>query len=141
MSAAARAKSRHAKATASPASWLLFLIDAGLLIASGIIHFHLWQIAYKDVPTFRYLFLIQAIGAVLAGLVLLATRHWLIVIGCLLLMAGTIAGFVIVREGTLFGFHLPYITGLAWTVLIIEAVAIVMLGLTAARLRSRRATR
>jgi hypothetical protein len=69
--------------------------------------------------------------------VLLATRNLLILIGCVLLMAGTIIGFITVREGTLFGFHLPYITGLAWTVLIVEAAAIVMLSVTGAVLRSR----
>jgi hypothetical protein len=122
----------------TPLLWVLFVADAGLLIASGIIHFHLWQIAYRHVPTFRYLFLIQAIGAVLAGLVLLATRQLLIVIGCVLLMAGTIIGFIIVSQGTIFGFHLPFISGLARTVLIVEAAAIVMLGVTAGLLRGRR---
>jgi hypothetical protein len=137
MTATIRTKLSRGQAASSPLLWTLFVVDAGLLIASGIIHFHLWQIAYDKVPTFRYLFLIQAIGAVLAGLVLLATRNLLILIGCVLLMAGTIIGFITVREGTLFGFHLPYITGLAWTVLIVEAAAIVMLSVTGAVLRSR----
>ena len=69
---------------------------------------------------------------------LLATRQLLIVIGCVLFMAGTIVGFITVREGTLFGFHLPFISGLAWTVLIVEAAAIVMLAVTAGLLRGRR---
>jgi hypothetical protein len=133
------AKSRRLQATATtPLLWLLFVIDAGLLITSGIIHFHLWQIAYKDVPTFRYLFLIQAAGAVLAGLVLLATRRLLIVLGCLLLMLGTIIGFVVVRTTTLFGFHLTFTSGLASTVLVVEAVAIGMLAATAGLLGGRR---
>jgi hypothetical protein len=138
MTTTARARRQQAKVASSPLLWALFLIDAGLLIASGIIHFHLWQIAYRDVPTFRYLFLIQAAGAVLAGLVLLATRQLLIVAGCALLMLGTIIGFIVVRTGTLFGFHLPYTTGLAYTVLIVEAAAIVMLCVTGAVLRGRR---
>jgi len=25
--------------------WLLYLVDAGLLVASGLIHLHLWDIA------------------------------------------------------------------------------------------------
>jgi hypothetical protein len=138
MTTTAKSKPFQAQAASSPLLWVLFVVDAGLLVASGIIHFHLWQIAYRDVPTFRYLFLIQAIGAVLAGLVLLATRQLLIVIGCVLFMAGTIVGFITVREGTLFGFHLPFISGLAWTVLIVEAAAIVLLAVTAGLLRGRR---
>ncbi len=131
MTTTAKTKLFAAQPRVPPCSGRCSSLNAGLLVASGIIHFHLWQIAYRDVPTFRYLFLIQAIGAVLAGLVLLATRQLLIVIGCALLMAGTIVGFITVREGTLFGFHLPFISGLAWTVLIVEAAAIVMLAVTA----------
>jgi hypothetical protein len=43
-----------------PASlWLRYLADAGLLIASGLIHLYLWNIAYRHVATLDYLFLVQ----------------------------------------------------------------------------------
>ncbi len=111
--------------------WLLYLACAALLVASGAIHLHLWDIAYRHVKTLNVLFLVQAIGTVLAAIVLLVTRHFLIAIGCALLMAGTIAGFVLADTVGIFGFKLPYITTEAWIVLVIEAVGVVLLATTA----------
>jgi hypothetical protein len=112
--------------------WVLFVCDAGLMIASGIIHFHLWQMpgGYRNVKTLDWLFLVQVIAAVLLAVVLLATRHLLAVAASLLLMAGTIAGFILADTAGIFGFKLPHVTGLADTVLIIEIVAIVLLAVT-----------
>ena len=31
--------------------WLLYLCDAGLLVTSGLIHLHLWDVAYRHVKT------------------------------------------------------------------------------------------
>ena len=31
--------------------WALTVVDAGLLVASGAIHLHLWDIAYRHVAT------------------------------------------------------------------------------------------
>jgi hypothetical protein len=39
--------------------WLLYLVDAGLLVASGLIHLYLWDIAYRNVGTLDVLFLVQ----------------------------------------------------------------------------------
>jgi hypothetical protein len=36
--------------------WLLYLVDAGLLVTSGLIHLHLWDIAYRNVGTLDVLF-------------------------------------------------------------------------------------
>jgi hypothetical protein len=41
-------------------------------------------------------------------------------------------GFVLARTVGIFGFHLTFSSGLAWTVLIVEAAGVVMLLLTAA---------
>jgi hypothetical protein len=110
--------------------WGLFVCDAGLLVASGLIHLHLWDIAYRHVKTLDVLFLVQVVLALLAAITLLVTRHLLVVAGSLLLMAGTIVGFVLVRTVGLFGFKLGYSTGLANTVLVIEIVAVVLLAFT-----------
>ncbi len=116
-------------------SWLpLFACDAGLLVASGLIHLHLWQIAYRDVPTLKVLFLVQVAAAILAALVLLVTRRLIVVIGSAALMAGTIVGFILARTVGIFGFHLTFSSGLAYVVLVIEAVAVLMLTITAWRM-------
>ena len=115
----------------APMMWALFLICAGLLIASGAIHLHLWFLAYRHVKTLNALFLVQAIGTFVAAIVLLITRNFLIAAGCALLMAGTIVGFLLAKTVGIFGFKLPYITTEAWIVLVIEAVAVVLLAITA----------
>jgi hypothetical protein len=40
--------------------WLLYLCDAALLVTSGLIHLHLWDIAYRHVKTLDVLFLVRA---------------------------------------------------------------------------------
>jgi hypothetical protein len=130
--------SSRARTAASPLLWLLFVIDAALLIVSGAIHLHLWDIAYRHVSTLDVLFPVQAIAAVLAAIVLLATRHILVVVGSALLMAGTIVGFILARTVGIFGFHLTFSSGLANLVLVVEAAAIVALAITAGMLARRR---
>jgi hypothetical protein len=117
--------------------WVLFVCDAGLLIASGVIHFHLWDMpgGYRHVKTLDWLFLVQVIAAVLLALTLLVTRHLLVVAASALLMAGTIAGFILARTVGIFGFKLPYSTGLANTVLVIEIAAVVLLAATGLAMR------
>jgi hypothetical protein len=39
--------------------WLLYICDAGLLAASGLIHLHLWDIAYRHVHVLNVLFHLQ----------------------------------------------------------------------------------
>ncbi len=111
--------------------WLLYLADAGLLVASGLIHLHLWDIAYRHVKTLDVLFLVQVVLCLLAAVTLLVTRHVLIVAGAAALMAGTMVGFVLARTVGIFGFRLTFSSGLAYTVLVVEAAALVMLVLTA----------
>ena len=94
--------------------WLLYLVDAGLLVTSGLIHLHLWDIAYRNVGTLDVLFLVQTALCLLAALTLLITRHLLVVLGAAALMAGTIVGFVLARTVGIFGFHLTFSSTEAW---------------------------
>jgi hypothetical protein len=111
--------------------WLLYLGDAALLVTSGLIHLHLWDIAYRHVKTLDVLFLVQVALCLLAALILLVTRHLVVVLGAAALMAGTIVGFLLARSVGIFGFRLTFSSGLAYTVLVVEAAAVVMLALTA----------
>jgi hypothetical protein len=110
--------------------WLLYLADAALLVASGLIHLHLWDIAYRHVKTLDQLFLVQVAAALVLALALLFTRHLLVVVASLLLMAGTIVGFLLARSVGIFGFKLTFTSGLANTVLIIELAAVILLAIT-----------
>ncbi len=110
--------------------WLLCVCDAGLLLASELIHLHLWDIAYRHVKVLDVLFLVQVAAAVIAAVLLLATRQLLIVFGSILLTVGTIVGFVLARTVGIFGFHLTFGSGPANTVLVVEIAAVVLLGIT-----------
>ena len=116
------------------AIWGLAVVDAGLLIASGAIHLHLWDIAYRHVKTLGPLYLVQACAALVIALAVLITRHILAVAAGLALCAGTIVGFILVRTVGIFGFKLTFSSGLANLVLVIEIVAIIALAITGALL-------
>jgi hypothetical protein len=117
--------------TRSGVMWLLYLCDAGLLVTSGLIHLHLWDIAYRHVKTLDVLFLVQVVLCLLAALTLLVTRHLLVVLGAAALMAGTMVGFLLARTVGIFGFRLTFTTAEAYTVLVVEAAGVILLGATA----------
>jgi hypothetical protein len=116
---------------ATGALWLLLVADAGLLVASGLIHLHLWDIAYRHVKVLDVLFLVQVALALVAAVAVLVTRQMLVVLGSAVLMAGTLVGFALARTVGIFGFKLTFSSGLAYTVLVVEAAAVVLLGVTA----------
>ena len=89
-----------------PSVWALCIINAGLLVASGLIHLHLWDIAYRHVKTLGPLFLVQVIAALLVAVALVVTRRLIVVAAAFLLLGGTIVGFLLVRTVGLFGFKL-----------------------------------
>jgi hypothetical protein len=131
MTATRHTQRQHARPRTSGALWLLYLCDAGLLVASGLIHLHLWDIAYRHVKTLDVLFLVQVAACLVAAVALLAFRRLIVVLGAAALMAGTIVGFALARTVGIFGFHLTFSSGLAYTVLVIEAAGVVLLGITA----------
>jgi hypothetical protein len=126
-----RANSRQDVAGTQLTVWVLCVIDAGLLVASGVIHLHFWDIAYRHVATLGPLFLVQLIAAFVVAVALVVTRKLIMVAAAFLLMGGTIIGFILVRTVGLFGFKLTFTSGLAATVLVIEAVAVVLTAITA----------
>jgi hypothetical protein len=134
-------RSRNAQQAHAPNAgllWLLYLADAGLLVASGLIHLHLWDIAYRHVRVLDVLFVVQPIAAVLAAVAVVVARRVLVLTAAALLMAGTIVGFILARTSGIFGFHLTFSSGLAWWALIIEAAAVILLSVTAmTRARSK----
>ena len=115
--------------------WILYLCDAGLLVASGLIHLHLWDIAYRHVKTLDQLFLVQVAAALVLAVALLVTRRLIVVLASLLLMAGTIVGFLLARSVGIFGFKLTITTGLADTVLIVEIAGVILLAVTGLLMR------
>lgn len=122
----------------------LCALGAGLLIASGVIHLHLWNEYYRHIKTghMNVLFLIQWILCFLGAAALLAMRNLLAVAAAGALMAGTFIGYLIARyhSGGLFGFYLGphFSSGWATSALVVEIAGTALMTVTAAMLRSPR---
>ena len=132
---------RKAVASGAAGLWTLLIVDAGLLITSGAIHLDLWNIAYRHVSVLGPLFLLQVISAFVIAVGLLVTRHILAVAAALGLVLGTILGFILVLTIGLFNFKLTFISGEAWTTLVVEIVAVVMLTATGLLMLRRQSSR
>lgn len=117
---------------------LLPVIAPIAYLTSGLIHLHLWDVAYRHVKTLDVLFLVQVVLCLLAALAVPITRHLLVVLAAAALMAGTMVGFILARTVGIFGFHLTFSSGLAYTVLVVEGAGVVLLSLTVWLLWQRR---
>jgi hypothetical protein len=98
-----------------------------LMICSGLIHIHLWDIAYRHVATLGPLFLVQAIAALAFAVVLAVVRVVVVALASMVLMLGTVVGFIMADTVGIFGFTLPALTGWAYEALITEVVGAVVL--------------
>ena len=87
------------------------------MIFSGLIHIHLWDIAYRHVATLGPLFLVQAIAALVLAVVLVVARVVVVALACIALMLGTVVGFILADTVGIFGFTLPAVTGWAYEAL------------------------
>jgi len=92
-----------------------------LMLCSGLVHIHLWDIAYRHVATLGPLFVVQAVAGLALAVVLLVARVVVVALGCIVLMLGTMVGFVLADTVGIFGFKLPVVTGWAYDALIAEA--------------------
>jgi low temperature requirement protein LtrA len=116
----------------------LCVVEAALIVISGLIHLHLQQTAYQHVKTLGPLFIVQFVSCLVVAAGLLVTRHILVALAGVALMAGTIVGFILARTIGIFNFKLPYSTTLANQVLVIEAAAVLVGLLTAWAMWHRR---
>ena len=81
------------------------VVGAGLLAATGVIHFDLYQTGYRTIPTIGWLFLLQVISALsLAGL-LLVTGSRLAALAGAGLSLSTLLGYLVSLRVSLFGFR------------------------------------
>jgi hypothetical protein len=104
-----------------------------LMICSGLIHLHLWDIAYRHVATLGPLFMVQAVAALVGAVVLVVARVVVVALACIALMLGTVVGFILADTVGIFGFTLPVVTGWAYEALVAELVSAVLLALLVVR--------
>jgi hypothetical protein len=117
----------------------LCLVDAALLVVSGLIHLHFARGDYRHVHTLNWMFVVQFVACIVVALVLLVTRHAVVAAAGAVLLAGTIVGFILARTRGIFGFHLTFSSSLANETLVVEAVGVVLLAVTGWILWRRRA--
>lgn len=84
----------------------LCAIGAGLSVASGAIHLHLWNEIYRHIKNghLDVLFLLQAIACFVAAAGVLVMRNILAAVGNAALLIGTYGGYLITRYHGWFGF-------------------------------------
>jgi hypothetical protein len=112
-----------------PSAVVLVLLGAVLLLVSSGVHIHLWDIAYRHVPTLGPLFLVQGCSAVVIALSLAVFRIAALVLAALGLVLGTITGFALVLTVGLFNFKLAFISPEAGVALGVESAAVAVLTL------------
>ena len=90
-------------------------------------HWYLWQIGYRDIPTNGPFFLVDAIAAVVLALVLLAWPRPLAGLAAAGFTASTIGALVISLSVRLFGFRESISAAYVVQALVLESVAVVTL--------------
>jgi hypothetical protein len=106
---------------------VLCWVGAAALVVSGLVHLHLWDIAYRHVDTLGPLFVVQGVAALVLAVALVAWPRPVVALAAALLALGTIGGYVKALNGGIFGFTLPVVTGWANLALAAELVAMVVL--------------
>jgi hypothetical protein len=106
---------------------VLCWVGAAALVVSGLVHLHLWDIAYRHVDTLGPLFVVQGIAALVLAVALVVWPRPLVALAGAGLALGTILGFVKALNGGIFGFTLPVVTGWANLALVAEIVAVIVL--------------
>ncbi|MGH9096209.1 MAG: hypothetical protein ACRDWB_02185 [Acidimicrobiales bacterium] len=114
---------------------LLRVVGAGLLGTIAGIHLHLWLQSYRHIPTIGPLFLFNVVVSILLALAILGIPRRLLWLG---LGAGsafagaTLGGLVISLTAGLFQFQEQINGPLVPQTIVVESVAIVILGIAAA---------
>jgi hypothetical protein len=104
------------------------VVAAVLMVCSGLIHIHLWDIAYRHVATLGRLFLVQAAAALVSAVVLVVARVVVVALACMALMVGTVVGFILAASVGIFGFTLQIVTAWAYGALGTELLSALVLG-------------
>jgi len=111
----------------APAASAILVAGAALLIASAIIHLHLWATGYRHIGTIGPLFFTQgAVGIFLSILIALIRRIFVALLGALFEL-GTMLGLLLASHGGLFGYQTTLSAPWAKTSLTIEAASMVAL--------------
>lgn len=111
----------------APTASAILIVGAALLIASAVIHLHLWATGYRHIGTIGPLFFTQgAVGIFLSILIALVRRIFVALLGALFEL-GTLLGLLLACHGGLFGYQTTLSAPWAKTSLGVEAASVVAL--------------
>ena len=112
--------------TASPV--LRGLAATGVLLSASV-HLQLWAQGIRVVPVIGEAFMLNAIGGLVLGLLLLTWRHWLPLVGAMVFGLSTLGAFVMSVTVGMFGFReqaagvMQYLAAAAEIAAVVFAVA------------------
>jgi hypothetical protein len=109
------------------------LAAAGVLL-SAVVHLDLWDLqGFREIPTIGPLFMLNFIGGVLIGVVMLVWRHWLPMLAAAGFGAATVGAFWISVVHGLFGLK-EIATGSSQVLAEVAEYVAILFGLLAAAL-------
>lgn len=100
---------------------------AACVLLSAVVHLELWFSGFRQFTVVGPAFLLNAVGGLLIGVLLLVWRHWLPLLGALGFGVATFGAFLVsTTAGGLFGVHEQWTGVPIWTSAITETAAIVL---------------
>jgi hypothetical protein len=114
------------------ASTLAFVVGGVLIIWSASIHLYLWNSGYRSIATIGTLFLLQFIGGLIAGLLVIGARRvWAALIGIGFGLS-TIGGFLLSVTTGLFNFKESWAAPFAKEAFALEISIVIVLTIAGA---------
>jgi hypothetical protein len=112
---------------AALAATLAFVAGSALVLWSAAVHLDLWDSGYRSIATIGPLFLLQSIGGIVLGLLILAVRRvWAALLGIGFALS-TLAGFLVSVAHGLFGFRDSWDAPFAQEAFVLEIAIVVVL--------------
>lgn len=113
---------------AGAAALLATAAGGALIVTTAAIHLHLWLAGYRHVHRLGPLFMAQAVTGFILGPILVAFRHWLLVLVGAGFMAASVVGLVLSATVGFVGIHDGLGVPWASTSLAVELAGFVLLG-------------
>ena len=106
---------------------LLRVLIAICVVTSAVVHLYLWQDGMKTLDVVGPAFLLNGIGGLVLGVLVLVWRHWLPLLGAVGFGVATLTAFLIsTTPGGFFGVHERWVGWAVWLSAISEIGAIVL---------------
>jgi hypothetical protein len=104
---------------------IIRVLTAAAVIVSAAVHFKLWLVdGFSEIPTIGPLFLLNAVGGLAIGVLVLAWRHWLPALAAVGFGASTLGAFIISATVGLLGLQESFRGSSELTAAAAETVAI-----------------